>query len=648
MEKQNKIKDFFFKALSGLKKAGTTVWRWIKRMFLGASKELNDEQKFAVEKIESPGKLRLKNFFSRKLAVGALVILVGLFLFVFIAPNFVAIDFNYSNPLQKNIAPNYTMRKVPKALQNNIKDIDSYSNFSVGLSESGKVYVWGDSKNRLTGVNYASLPKEVKNEKVEFVAVGYDHLIAITESGKVVGWGSKSAGQYGGEEVLNAISMPEELVNGTIDVSEVSDLVCGYQATAIVMKDGSVYAWGNKNIVLNLEAIAGMTNVEKIVFSNAYAFALTKDGMVTTGVAEYDGSFSVGGKVISDYLQDKTTKAKDIAASDYALCVAAENGEMLMAGVFDNKENVLPALSDGEYFVQVSAGTKHFVGVTNQNKAYAWGMNDFKQADVNGYKNVGKAYAGSLQTYLVDEDGALMTSFGLKGYLMGTDGSGRDIFARIVHGGKMTMTIGAVAVIISTVIAVIVGCLAGYFGGWVDMVLMRVTEIFSSIPFLPFAMLLSSIVSHYPIGETTRIFIIMLILGALSWTGLAKMIRGQVLAEREKEFVLAAKAMGVKEKKIAFKHILPNVISVILVNVTLDFAGCLLTESSLSYLGFGVQQPRPTWGNMLNGANNSLVIQNFWWQWVFPALFLMTATICINVIGDALRDVMDPKSSSER
>ena len=180
------------------------------------------------------------------------------------------------------------------------------------------------------------------------------------------------------------------------------------------------------------------------------------------------------------------------------------------------------------------------------------------------------------------------------------------------------------------------------------MLLMRVTEIFSAIPFLPFAMLLSYILSTRPIGETMRIFIIMLILGLLSWTGLARMIRGQVLAEREKEFVLAAKAMGIKEKRIAFKHILPNVISVILVSMTLDFAGCLLTESSLSYLGFGVQQPRPTWGNMLNGANNSTVIQTYWWQWFFPALFLSIATISINIIGDTLRDVLDPRSSQEK
>ena len=161
-------------------------------------------------------------------------------------------------------------------------------------------------------------------------------------------------------------------------------------------------------------------------------------------------------------------------------------------------------------------------------------------------------------------------------------------------------------------------------------------------------MMLSYVIRTMPIDETTRIFIIMIMLGLLSWTGLARMIRAQVLAEREKEFVIAAQSMGVKENRIAFKHILPNVISIILVNVTLDFAGCMLTESSLSYLGFGVQQPQPTWGNMLYGANNSIVIQNYWWQWVFPAIALSIATISINIIGDTLRDVLDPKSSQEK
>ena len=140
----------------------------------------------------------------------------------------------------------------------------------------------------------------------------------------------------------------------------------------------------------------------------------------------------------------------------------------------------------------------------------------------------------------------------------------------------------------------------------------------------------------------------MCILGVLSWPGLARLVRGQVLSAREGEYVVAAQAMGVNSWKIAFKHILPNVFSVILVTLTLDFATCMLTESTLSYLGFGVNYPRPTWGNMLNGANNATIIKNFWWQWLFTSLFLATTTICINIIGDTLRDVMDPKSNIDK
>ena len=231
---------------------------------------------------------------------------------------------------------------------------------------------------------------------------------------------------------------------------------------------------------------------------------------------------------------------------------------------------------------------------------------------------------------------------------MGTDEMGRDVFNRIMNGGKMTMTIGAVAVIVASIIGIIIGCISGYFGGMVDLLLMRVTEIFSAIPFLPFALVLSAILQGSSLKEDYRIFIIMIILGLLSWTGLAQLVRGQILAEREKEFVIAARSMGIKETRIAFKHILPNIISVILVNLTLNFATCMLTESSLSYLGFGVRLPRPSWGNMLNGARNALVIQNYWWRWLFPAVFLAVTVICINVIGDTLRDVLDPKSEVEK
>ncbi len=638
-----------------IKNVFATLWRWIKRAFFGASKEMSDEERFAVEKIESPSVMAVKAFFRRKIAVVALVTLIAMFLFVFIGPHFMPMDLNYTDALQANIAPNYTMMKVPDELKDDIKDISSFADFSVGVSQDNKLYLWGNTKNNLTGVDYTQFPDEIQAGKVAHAAAGSDHIIAITTDGKVVGWGNSSAGQFGKKLQANDpyTEMPEIILNGTIDASEVKQLLCGYQATALVMNDGTMYMWGNNNAMLSLPEFTKSdkynTDVEKVAFSNYYALIMRKDGTVTGGqtlsfnmqkaYSNKDGEI----KNLRSYMDGRTVR--DIAATNNCYAFVMDDGSIVVFGAAEYGEKNVPEIN--EEVVSISAGTRHFVAVGESGTVYAWGHNDGGQCNVNG-ETTDHVFVGSKQTYLVNANNELTAKEGFSGYLMGTDGRGRDIFTRIVHGGKMTMTIGAVAVIVSTIIAIIVGCLSGYFGGWVDMLLMRVTEIFSSIPFLPFAMMLSYVIRTMPIGETTRIFIIMVMLGLLSWTGLARMIRGQVLAEREKEFVLAAQSMGVKENRIAFMHILPNVISVILVNVTLNFASCMLTESSLSYLGFGVQQPQPTWGNMLYGANNSIVIQNYWWQWVFPALFLSVATISINIIGDALRDVLDPKSSQEK
>lgn len=633
-----------------------TLWRWTKRMVLGASKEMTDEERFAVEQIESPSVMAIKAFFRRKLAVVALVVLVSLFLFVFIGPYFFPMELTYTDPLQANMAPIYSLLSVPDELADNVKEINGFSDFSVGVSNDNNFYMWGKTKNSLTKVDYTDVPDEIQEGNVLTAAAGSDHIIAITTDGKIVGWGNSSTGQYGYKKVETDpyIQMPVEFIEGTVDPEAVDQLICGYQVTGLVL-DGRLYMWGNPNTMLSLKEFANnekyASGVKKVAFSNYYTIVLMEDGTVSGGQTltfnRQSAFSSVDGDIknLKTYLEDK--KVVDIAATNNCYALVMEDGSIVIFGAIEYGEDQVPVIGEGEKFVSIAAGTRHFVAITDKGVAYAWGHNDGGQTNISG-ESASKVYVGSKQTYLVNAENEVTEKSGFKGYLLGTDDMGRDILTRIVHGGKMTMTIGAVAVIVSSIIAIIVGCLSGYFGGWIDMLLMRITEIFSSIPFLPFAMMLSYVIRTMPIGETTRIFIIMIMLGLLSWTGLARMIRGQVLAEREKEFVIAAQSMGVNENRIAFKHILPNVISIILVNMTLNFASCLLTESSLSYLGFGVQQPQPTWGNMLYGANNSIVIQNYWWQWVFPSIFLSIATISINIIGDTLRDVLDPKSSQER
>ena len=635
------------------------LFRWLRRMFFGASKELT----MADERYDSPSKLAVKRFFRRPLATGAVVVLLGMFLFVFIGSAISPVDLTEtgSEMLHTNMAPTQSLMKLPEQMKDGAVDISSRGTFTIGLDTEGQVYMWGYYFN-VSGDearNVMTIPEEVKNNKIVHVAAGSDHCVAISEDGHVYAWGEYDNGQYGlnGSMIASARKEPDELMEGTIDASAVKQLICGNQVTAILMEDGTIYAWGNDGLcATNLSSVIKHgkqdSKLVKLAFTNDGLYGIDENGAFVSGKSTKFNLVTVkdeNGKSVSvdiyEYIGER--KIVDIAATGNALALVADDGEIIVSGM----KEPLPELREGEKAVSVSGGTRHFVLVTDQGRVYAWGQNYRKQCEVpNDFSEAGvvdKVFASGFQNYAF-KDGKFVDSWGLKGYIMSTDDMGRDVFNRIMNGGKMTMTVGAVAVIVSTIIGIIIGCISGYFGGAVDMLLMRVTEIFGAIPFLPFALCLSAIFKSSNIRENTRIFIIMLILGVLSWTGLARLVRGQILAEREKEFVTAARAMGVKEKRIAFRHILPNIISVLLVTVTLDFAGCMLTESSLSYLGFGVQLPRPTWGNMLDGSRNALVIQSYWWRWLFPALFLSIVVICINIIGDTLRDVFDPKSEVEK
>ncbi len=632
------------------KKRPSTFGLTLRRLFLGTRVS---DMTLADERYDSPSKLAFKRFFRNPLAVTALVVLVAMFAVVLIGPIFAPINLSYTETLHKNIAPTMSLMKLPKELKNDPVSISSQGSFTLGLDSNGDLHTWGyfksfDKKNAIK--NVMNIPSEVQNANIVMAAAGTDHCVAIGDDGKVYAWGNYDLGQYGRDgRMLGQFPQPDELINGTIDVANIKQLICGTQMTAILMNDGELYAWGNASSnCMNLESIFKAIKkdgikLSEVCFTTTNMFGITEDGQFITGNNKQYEYYN--GQNTKEYIGSR--KAVDIASTGDSIVILLDDGEIISLGSIKTS----PVVSEGEKILSVEAGSRHFVMLTESGKVISWGSGALGQTDVpNSLTEPGatdKVIVSGFQNYAY-KDGELVEKWGLKGYIMGTDDYGRDVFTRVINGGKMTMTIGAVAVIVSSIIGIIIGCISGYFGGWVDLLLMRVTEIFSAIPFLPFALVLSAILQGSSLSEDIRIFIIMIILGLLSWTGLAKLVRGQILAEREKEFVVAAQSMGVKEGRIAFKHILPNVISVIIVSLTLDFASCMLTESSLSYLGFGVKLPRPTWGNMLDGCRDSLVIQNYWWRWVFPALFLAITVICINIIGDTLRDIFDPKSEVEK
>lgn len=371
-----------------------------------------------------------------------------------------------------------------------------------------------------------------------------------------------------------------------------------------ISSEGTLLAIAAKDIVngdgqeisfpVKYEALKAYTSQEKSFTAEGAEYTLDEDGNIVSGdtVAGYISRFVVS-SVESGVTFERVFK------------------EELEAAINDNQE---------EFNYTDAEGNEFTYKITYDPTSMTWSVRQGKE------------------TYVYDSYAKPS-----KAHWLGTDRNGMDMLTRLMYGGRVSLIIGFIVVIIETVIGVILGGIAGYFGKWVDNLIMRIVDIFYCIPSLPLIIILGATMDAMKVEPMTRMFYLMLILGFLGWPGITRLVRGQILSLREQEFMTAAEACGVRVSRRIFKHLIPNVIPQLIVMCTMSLGSTIIMEATLSFLGIGVKFPFASWGNIITDVNEAYVMTHYWYVWIPAGICLLIAVLGFNFVGDGLRDAFDPK-----
>ncbi len=408
-------------------------------------------------------------------------------------------------------------------------------------------------------------------------------------------------------------------------------VMVGYAAKDMVNADA---ADQKLSFEFNYQALTAYATGAKEFTADGVTYALAEDGGVTLDGADY--------AYISRYLVQAISPdvflSRDFKDKLLATIATAQNGKATFTYTDESLiMNEPEQTEDGENADGQTSGI-------NTEDPNAPKQDDTSNTATAEYDLEFKAATNSWQ--ILQEKSSRQYdqySFPNMKHWLGTDMYGMDMLTRLMYGGRVSLLIGFIVIIIETVIGVIFGGISGYFGGWVDNLIMRIVDIFYCIPSMPVIIILGAAMDASRVDPTIRMVYLMLILGFLGWAGIARLVRGQILSLREQEYMAAAEACGLSVSRRIFKHLIPNVVPQLIVTCTMGLGSVIITEATLSFLGLGVKFPFASWGNIISDVNNTHVLTTYWFIWIPAGVLLLLTVLAFNLVGDGLRDAFDPK-----
>lgn len=560
-------------------------------------------------KVLSPGMMVFKRFIRNKLAIAGIVILTFMFLFSFVG----------------GIISPYSQSQVFYKTDSANKEYAS----AVVNTEYRYTTVDGAPLSTLVRANFSRLVKDAGDEGVTFEADG--GTWTVTKLGERF-YSIGAAKELGTVTLLGKIADVK-----ASDGVEISDTVKAAALKAVQANLDEFEADGQKYVLTKGKAksytlgTVGEVAIASLLNYSAYDPA---DEALISGCAFRRAAELALRSGEATFEADGQAYTLDNDGDDASL-ICRQGEDAPMASV----SNVIVSPMTTGAVLPMDYRTAVAEAILNQQTAFEY-VNQDGETEKHTIRMRGNNYIiyTLQQTYLIDMYAAPSAA-----HPLGTDDHGMDVLTRLMYGGRISLLVGFVVMLLENLIGIIVGGVSGYFGGWVDTLLMRFVDLFNSIPYYPMMIIAGAIMDAFEVPPYTRIFLLMAIMGIMGWTGVARVVRGQILSLREQDFMVATEATGIRVSRRIFKHLVPNVMPLLIVQATMGLGGIILTEATLSFLGLGIKYPLASWGSIINAASNIYVMTNFWYIWIPAGVLIVLTVLGFNFVGDGLRDAFDPK-----